>query len=162
MLNRLSTTPLRDKGVGGIAPPFLTSALDGSEWLASRPCRYTPGARDHGTRWIGGWLSRKLSVDAEKKRKVTHCRESNVGRLACIPSLYQLRYPGSKNGQLLGRQGDGKIRHMKKNLRFVDCEVKRQLDTELCLCSSTVTTLLDFRVVPTESSTPDRCLRGYL
>jgi hypothetical protein len=27
---------------GGLALPFLTSALDGGEWLASRPCRYTP------------------------------------------------------------------------------------------------------------------------
>jgi hypothetical protein len=27
-------------GGGGIAPPFLTSALDGGEWSASRPGRY--------------------------------------------------------------------------------------------------------------------------
>jgi hypothetical protein len=30
-------------GSGGISPPFLTSALDGGEWSASRPCRFTPG-----------------------------------------------------------------------------------------------------------------------
>jgi hypothetical protein len=35
-------------GSEGIAPPFLTSALDGGEWLASSPCRFTPG-----THWIG-------------------------------------------------------------------------------------------------------------
>jgi hypothetical protein len=29
-------------GSGNIAPPFLTSALDGVEWSASRPCRFTP------------------------------------------------------------------------------------------------------------------------
>jgi hypothetical protein len=28
-------------GSGGIAPPFLTSTLDGDEWSASRPCRFT-------------------------------------------------------------------------------------------------------------------------
>jgi hypothetical protein len=28
---------------GGINSPFLTSALDGGEWLASRPGRFTPG-----------------------------------------------------------------------------------------------------------------------
>jgi hypothetical protein len=28
---------------GGIAPLFLTSALDGGEWSASRPCHFTPG-----------------------------------------------------------------------------------------------------------------------
>jgi hypothetical protein len=29
-------------GSGGIAPPFLESALDGGEWSASRPYRFTP------------------------------------------------------------------------------------------------------------------------
>jgi hypothetical protein len=28
---------------GAIAPPFLTSASDGGDWLASRFCRFTPG-----------------------------------------------------------------------------------------------------------------------
>jgi hypothetical protein len=37
-------------GSGGIAPPFLTWALDGREWSVSRPCHFTPG-----THWIGGW-----------------------------------------------------------------------------------------------------------
>jgi hypothetical protein len=32
-------------GSGGIAPPFLTRALDGGEWSASRPCHFTPGER---------------------------------------------------------------------------------------------------------------------
>jgi hypothetical protein len=30
---------------GGMAPPFLTSVLDGCEWSASRPCHYTRGKR---------------------------------------------------------------------------------------------------------------------
>jgi hypothetical protein len=30
-------------GSGGIAPPFLTSALDEGEWLASCPDCFTPG-----------------------------------------------------------------------------------------------------------------------
>jgi hypothetical protein len=30
-------------GSGGIAPPCLTSVLDGGEWSASRPCLFTPG-----------------------------------------------------------------------------------------------------------------------
>jgi hypothetical protein len=29
--------------IGRIVPPFLTSALDGGEWSASRPGRFTPG-----------------------------------------------------------------------------------------------------------------------
>jgi hypothetical protein len=30
---------------------FLTSALVGGEWSASRLCRFTPGYQ-----WIGGWV----------------------------------------------------------------------------------------------------------
>jgi hypothetical protein len=32
-------------GSGGIAAPLLTSAVDGSEWSALRPCCFTPGER---------------------------------------------------------------------------------------------------------------------
>jgi hypothetical protein len=52
-LNSFSTPRLINKaarcedtwGSGGIAPPFLTSALDGGGWSASRPCRFTPEER---------------------------------------------------------------------------------------------------------------------
>jgi hypothetical protein len=33
---------------------FLISALDGGEWSASHPGRFTPGERAPGTHWIGG------------------------------------------------------------------------------------------------------------
>jgi hypothetical protein len=33
--------------------PFLISALDGGEWTASRPCRFTPGETATGTHCIG-------------------------------------------------------------------------------------------------------------
>jgi hypothetical protein len=33
VLNYLITTPMRRMGSGGMAPPFLTSTLDGVEWL---------------------------------------------------------------------------------------------------------------------------------
>jgi hypothetical protein len=33
---------------------FLTSALAGGEWSASRPCRFTPGERAPGSDWTGG------------------------------------------------------------------------------------------------------------
>jgi hypothetical protein len=36
-------------GSGGIAPPFLTSAIDGGEWSASRPCHFIPGEGAPGT-----------------------------------------------------------------------------------------------------------------
>jgi hypothetical protein len=33
---------------------FLTSALAGGEWSASRPGPFTPGNKAPGTHWIGG------------------------------------------------------------------------------------------------------------
>jgi hypothetical protein len=36
---------------GGIILPFLTSALEGREWSASRPGHYTPGKGARGTHW---------------------------------------------------------------------------------------------------------------
>jgi hypothetical protein len=56
-------------GSGGIAPPFLTSALDGGEWSVSRPCRFTPEERAPGTNGIEGWMGLKAGVDAVDKRK---------------------------------------------------------------------------------------------
>jgi hypothetical protein len=37
-------------GSEGIAEPFLTSALDGGEWPASRPDRFTSGEKAPNTR----------------------------------------------------------------------------------------------------------------
>jgi hypothetical protein len=41
-------------GSGGMAPPFLTWALDRGEWLASHLCHFTPGESAPDTHWIGG------------------------------------------------------------------------------------------------------------
>jgi hypothetical protein len=48
---------------------FLTSALVGGEWSASRPGRFTSGERTPGTHWIGGWVDLKASLDNLEKRK---------------------------------------------------------------------------------------------
>jgi hypothetical protein len=53
-LNYLSITPGRLWGSRGIALPFLTSALGGGEWLASRPDRLTPTAWRLLDRRFGG------------------------------------------------------------------------------------------------------------
>jgi hypothetical protein len=56
----------------------LTSALDGGEWSASRPGRFTTKKRDLGTHWIGGWVSPRAVLDAVVKRKIPSPRwESN-------------------------------------------------------------------------------------
>jgi len=41
----------------------LTSALDGGEWSASRPGRFTPRERAPDTHWIGGWICSRAILD---------------------------------------------------------------------------------------------------
>jgi hypothetical protein len=57
---------------GGIAPPFLTWALDGSVLSASYPIRFTPGERARSSRWIGGWVGPRAGLDPVEKRKILH------------------------------------------------------------------------------------------
>jgi hypothetical protein len=61
----------------------------------SRVSKFTlyPGERAPGTHWIGGWVGPRTGLDAVKKRKISHCLESNQGR--CSLSLYRLSYPDS-------------------------------------------------------------------
>jgi len=47
----------------------LTTALDGGEWKASRPSRFTTGERARGTSWIGGWVGPRAGLDAVTNRK---------------------------------------------------------------------------------------------
>jgi hypothetical protein len=60
------------EGGGSIAPPFLTSALDGGEWLASRLRRFTLLERFHGTHLVGGWVSctETLAVSLPSNREI--------------------------------------------------------------------------------------------
>jgi hypothetical protein len=44
----------------------LTSALDGAEWSASRPGRFTPRERVPSTHWIGGWVGPRAVLDADE------------------------------------------------------------------------------------------------
>jgi hypothetical protein len=56
---------------------FLTSALAGGKWSASRPGRFTPGETAAGTHWIGGWVGPRAGLDDVKKRKFYSYRDSN-------------------------------------------------------------------------------------
>jgi hypothetical protein len=42
---------------------FLTSALVGGEWSASRPGCFTPGGKSPGTHWTGGWVGPRTGLD---------------------------------------------------------------------------------------------------
>jgi hypothetical protein len=89
-------SPWRRMGDWSVAPPFLTSALDGSEWLASSTGRFTPRERASGTHWIEGWVGPRAGLDAVEKRKISRpSRESNPGRSTRSPLLYRLSYPCS-------------------------------------------------------------------
>jgi hypothetical protein len=51
-------------GSGGMVPPFLTSAVDGGEWSASRPGGFISEETAHGARYVGGWVSTRDGLDA--------------------------------------------------------------------------------------------------
>jgi hypothetical protein len=56
----------------------LTSALDGGEWLALRPGRFSPRERAPDTHWIGGRVSTRAVLDAVMKRKIPSNRQNRI------------------------------------------------------------------------------------
>jgi hypothetical protein len=84
-------------GSGCIDHIFLTTALVGGEWSASRSGRFTPGERTPGTHWIGGWVGPRAGLDTVEKRKLLTLPGLELrllDRPARSQSLYRLRYPG--------------------------------------------------------------------
>jgi hypothetical protein len=64
----------------------LTSALEGGEWSASRPGRFTPREGTPGTHWIGGWVGPRAVLDVVVKRKIPNpCQELNPRTLIVQP-----------------------------------------------------------------------------
>jgi hypothetical protein len=57
-------------GSEGIAPLFLTSTLEGSEWSASHPGRFTPTEITPGTHWIEDYGEQKISFVANRTPSV--------------------------------------------------------------------------------------------
>jgi hypothetical protein len=79
-------------GVDVLIHIFLTSALAGGEWSASRPCHFIP-EEDPRTHWIGGWVDPRAGLDDVKTWKLlpppsTELR--SLGRAARSQSLYRL------------------------------------------------------------------------
>jgi hypothetical protein len=78
---------------------FLTSALAGGEWPASRPGRFIPNIH-----WIGGWVDPRAGLDdLEKWQFLTlpGLELQPLGRPSRSWSLYPLRYPGSSSNNSL-------------------------------------------------------------
>jgi hypothetical protein len=70
---------------------FLTSALVGGEWSASRPCRFTSGQRAPSTHYIGDWVGPSAGLVDVKKRKfltLPALELRSFGRPARSQSLY--------------------------------------------------------------------------
>jgi hypothetical protein len=78
---------------------FMTSALVGGNWSASRSCRFTLGEKDPTSHEIRGWVCPTASLDDMEKRKcfiLPGLELRPLGRPAHSQSLYRLRYPGSQ------------------------------------------------------------------
>jgi hypothetical protein len=71
-------------GSGGIDYSFLTSTLDGGEWSASRPGRFTPREIALGTHWIGGRVGPRAVLDAVVKRKIPSPRWKSSPRTPIV------------------------------------------------------------------------------
>jgi hypothetical protein len=62
----------------------LTSALDGGEWSASRPGRFTPRERAPRAHWIGGWVGPRAVLDAVVKRTIPSPRQESNPRTPIV------------------------------------------------------------------------------
>jgi hypothetical protein len=85
--------PWRHMGGGGIAPPFLTSALHRGAWSASRPSRFTPGKEPPvpiGQETV--WAPEPV-WKLWRREKSWPCRKLNPGRLARSPSPVAIPTP---------------------------------------------------------------------
>jgi hypothetical protein len=76
---------------------FLTSALVGGEWSASRPGRFTPRESSPGTHQTRGWVGPRTGLNDMEKRKflpLPGLELRPIGRPAHSQSLYRLSCPG--------------------------------------------------------------------
>jgi hypothetical protein len=63
---------------------YLTSALDGGEWTAPRPDRFTPREIAPVTHWIGAWVGTRAFLDAVVKRKTPSPRRDSNPRTPIV------------------------------------------------------------------------------
>jgi hypothetical protein len=69
---------MKNYGVEVEPQAFLTSELDGGEWLASRPGRFTPGKGAPISRCIGGWVGPRAGLDTVVKRNIPSPRRESI------------------------------------------------------------------------------------
>jgi hypothetical protein len=72
----------------------LTPALDGGEWSASRPGRFSSRERAPGTHWIGGWVGPRAVLNAVVKRKIPSPRRESNPRTPLVQPVAQIKMIG--------------------------------------------------------------------
>jgi hypothetical protein len=72
-----------------ISTHSVTSALDGGEWSASRPGRFTPKERAPATNCIGGWVGPRAVLDTVVKRKIPSSRRESNPRPPIVQPVAQ-------------------------------------------------------------------------
>jgi hypothetical protein len=75
-------------GSEGIAPPFLTSALDEGEWSASCLGHFDPGERAPSTLRIGGWVGPRTELEAVEDVQPVACRYTDSAMISCDTVTY--------------------------------------------------------------------------
>jgi hypothetical protein len=92
------------KAYGGVEEqlhPFLPSALDGGEWSASRPGRFTQRERAPGTHCTGSWAGPRAGLDTVVRRKIPSPRRDSNPRehLVRSPAIYHWAIPALCEGK---------------------------------------------------------------
>jgi hypothetical protein len=67
----------------------LTSALDGGEWSAARPDRFSSRERAPGTYWIRSWVGPRAGLDAVVKRKIPSLRRESKPTTSIVQPVAQ-------------------------------------------------------------------------
>jgi hypothetical protein len=89
VLKHLNTTPCRRMREWRYSS---TLALDGGEWSASSPDRFTTEETTSDAHWIGNWVGSRIGLNTVDMRQILQCRESKPDRPAHRPPLYRLNY----------------------------------------------------------------------
>jgi hypothetical protein len=83
----LVSSTLRHEDVLGVEVQlhaFLTSALQGGKWSASRPGRFTSREIAAGIHWIGGWVGPRAGLDAVVNRKIPSPRRESKSMVVSL------------------------------------------------------------------------------
>jgi hypothetical protein len=109
---------------GGLAPQFLTSALDWGEWSVSRPCRFIPREGAPATHCIGGWVGPRVVWMLWRRGKSCTARNRTLAiqPIAC-------RYTDSPHGMIGYRISKDwvPVHHFNASISGLNCVVAHSI-----------------------------------